>query len=64
VLLTTIPPETAESILQGLLNAAKNVFPGVDPELSDHYSAEFEAAMQRLVTMQKEYMAEAKKKIG
>jgi hypothetical protein len=56
-----VPDEIHKQLIDG---AKKNVFPGVDPALSDHYAAELEAAIQRLVKMQREYMATVSKQSG
>jgi hypothetical protein len=52
------PPDIATKIHSVWLGRAKNhAFPGVDdPAVSDLYSAEFEAAMRRLVEMQKSHL--------
>lgn len=61
--LIALPPGMAVEIHKQLIDGAKkNVFPGIDPAMSDHYAAEFEAAIQRLVKMQREYMAAGKNK--
>jgi hypothetical protein len=56
------PADITTKIHSAWLGGAKNhAFPGVDdPAVSDLYSAEFEAAMQRLVEMQKSHL----KKVG
>jgi hypothetical protein len=65
VFMTMLPPGGAELAFSGLLAAAKkNSFPDLDPALSDHYAAELEIAVKRLVKLQKAYMADARKKSG
>lgn len=39
----------------------KQTFPGIDPALSDLASAEWELALERLLTMQKEILEQAQK---
>ena len=52
------PRDWQQSALQAILAASKrNVVPQSDPAMSDHYSAEFEAATQRLAKTLQEYMA-------
>lgn len=41
-----------------LASAAKQRFPGLDPAMSDHASAEWTEAVERLVAFQKEMMAQ------
>jgi hypothetical protein len=55
------PSEITTKIHSAWLGGARNhAFPGVDdPAVSDLYSAEFEAAMQRLVEMQKSHLKKA-----
>ena len=61
-LLLKLPDGVPEMMHQQLIDGAKkNVFPKVNPALSDHYSAEFESAIRRLVRMQQEYMVEGRK---
>lgn len=63
IILNTLPAGFADATHKQLLDGAKrNAFPGVDPVLSDHYAAELEAAVERLVKMQREYMAVGNRK--
>lgn len=62
ILYKTLPPGFSELTFKAVIDGArKNTFPGVDPALSDLYSAELEVALTRLVMMQREYMAAADK---
>jgi hypothetical protein len=61
--LIALPQSMADEVHKQLLDGAKkNAFPKIDPALSDHYAAEFESALQRLVKMQRDYMAVGKSK--
>jgi hypothetical protein len=57
-----MPTEFVDSMHNSLLEGSKrNTFSNVDPAMSDHYSAEFEAAIRRLIKMQRDDMAEGRK---
>jgi uncharacterized coiled-coil protein SlyX len=65
ILAATVPLDQIPARLdQFAEEAGQQLFPGLDPALSDHASAEWQAAIGKLVKAQKEMLAGTRKRTG